>query len=179
MFPKSTQLHLTPARGALHYEICSKESCWQPRCTSPQTLALLGIYQLITALQNLVIQPSMNSLGGIGGDAWTGRFDYTLQAPVSTQFLVSFQRWRLWGLVDVVLSCVILGIALTLLGGATGPASGSDVRARPMYIAADSLCDLSPAHQRLPLAAWRGLGMDLYQFHAVGALSCGHIPGDA
>ncbi len=88
--------------------------------TFPQTLALLGIYQLITALQNLVIQPSMNSLGGIGGDAWTGRFDYTLQAPVSTQFLVSFQKWRLWGLVDVVLSCVILGIALTLLGGQLG-----------------------------------------------------------
>jgi ABC-2 type transport system permease protein len=59
----------------------------------------------------------MNSLGGIGGDAWTGRFDYTLQAPVSTQFLVSFQRWRLWSLIDVALSCVILGIALTLLGG--------------------------------------------------------------
>ncbi len=62
----------------------------------------------------------MNSLGGIGGDAWTGRFDYTLQAPVSTQFLVSFQKWRLWGLVDVVLSCVILGIALTLLGRQLG-----------------------------------------------------------
>ena len=38
MFPKSTQLYLTsegiamyecltPARGSLHYEICSKESC--------------------------------------------------------------------------------------------------------------------------------------------------------
>ncbi len=31
--------------------------------------------------------------------------------------------------------------------------------------------------QRLPLAAWCAPGMDLYQFHAVGALSCGHIPG--
>lgn len=40
--------------------------------TFPATLVLLGIYQLITALQNLLIQPSMNSLGGIGGDAWTG-----------------------------------------------------------------------------------------------------------
>lgn len=88
--------------------------------TFPQTLALLGIYQLITALQNLVIEPSMSSLGGIGGDAWTGRFDYTLQAPLPTQFLVSFQKWRLWGLVDVVLSCVILGIALALLGRQLG-----------------------------------------------------------
>ncbi len=84
--------------------------------TFAQALTLLGIYQLIMALQSLVIEPSMNSLGGIGGDAWTGRFDYTLQAPVATQFLVSFQKWRLWALIDVALSCVILGVALSLLG---------------------------------------------------------------
>jgi ABC-2 type transport system permease protein len=84
--------------------------------TFPETLTLLAIYQLITALQNLVIEPSMVSLGGIDGDAWTGRFDYTLQAPVSTQFLVSFRKWRLWSFIDVSLSLVLLCIALTLLG---------------------------------------------------------------
>jgi ABC-2 type transport system permease protein len=84
--------------------------------TFPETFTLLAIYQLITALQNLVIEPSMVSLGGIDGDAWTGRFDYTLQAPVSTQFLVSFRKWRLWSFIDVSLSLVLLCIALTLLG---------------------------------------------------------------
>lgn len=84
--------------------------------TFAATLALLGTYQFIAAIQNLIIQPSMDSLGGIGGDTWTGRFDYTLLLPVPTQFLVSFQKWRLWAFIDIALSLVVLGVALHLLG---------------------------------------------------------------
>jgi len=109
---------LTLATGILGILILFRVVSTIQGWTFPATLVLLGIYQLITALQNLIIQPSMNSLGGIGGDAWTGRFDYTLLIPVPAQFLVSFQKWRLWSFIDVTLSFIVLGIGISMLGSA-------------------------------------------------------------
>ena len=86
--------------------------------TFSQTLALLGVYLLINALRGVFIGPSMNAIGGLGGDIWTGRFDFVMLKPVKTQFLVSFRNWRLWALVDVALSLIVLGTALIRLGEA-------------------------------------------------------------
>lgn len=83
--------------------------------TFPQTLALLGVYLLVTALRDLVIGPSLSALAGIDGETWTGRFDYTLLKPVPIQFFVSVRKWRIWSFVDLTLSLFVLGIALVQL----------------------------------------------------------------
>ncbi len=86
-----------------------------------QTLALVGVYLLIGALRNLCFGPSLDALGGMDGDIWQGRFDFTLLKPASTQFLVSCRHWRIWAIVDVGLSLCILGKAIVDLGAALSP----------------------------------------------------------
>jgi ABC-2 type transport system permease protein len=80
--------------------------------TFPQTLALVGVYLFIGALRNLCFGPSLDALGGMDGDIWQGRFDFTLLKPASTQFLVSCRHWRVWAIFDLGLSFMILGKAL-------------------------------------------------------------------
>jgi len=86
--------------------------------TFPQTLALVGVYLLVGALRDVCIGPSLESLGGLGGEVFGGAFDFTLLKPLPTQFLVSFRSWRLWALGDLALSLVVLGVALARLGQA-------------------------------------------------------------
>lgn len=76
--------------------------------TFASTLALLGVYQALGALRGVVIGPSLDALAGLGGDIWTGRFDFTILRPINTQFLASFSRWRLFSLVDLLLALGIL-----------------------------------------------------------------------
>ena len=76
------------------------------------TLALLGIYLVVGALRGLFIGPSLESMAGMEGEVWTGRFDFTLLRPVSTQFLASFRHWRLFSLLDLALGMLVVGAAL-------------------------------------------------------------------
>src|SRR5512138_2727327 len=46
------------------------------------TLALLSVYLLVSALREVVIGPSLDSLAGIDGELLTGRMDFTLLRPV-------------------------------------------------------------------------------------------------
>jgi ABC-2 type transport system permease protein len=73
-----------------------------------EVLALLGIYFFIQSLKDLVIGPSLESLAGMDGDLWFGRFDFTLLKPVPTQFYVSFRNWRPWALIDMSVSIAII-----------------------------------------------------------------------
>lgn len=82
------------------------------------TLALLGVYLTLSALRGLFIEPSFDLLAGIGGELWTGKFDFTLLRPLNTQFLASFREWRLFRLIDLVLALLVLGVAVTRLGQA-------------------------------------------------------------
>ena len=84
----------------------------------PSTLALLGVYLAISALRNLFIGPSLDALAGLGGEIWTGRFDFTLLRPVDAQFLASLRHWRPFALVDLALGLGVLGAAAIKLGGA-------------------------------------------------------------
>lgn len=79
------------------------------------TLALLGIYLTVGALRNLFIGPSLEALGGMGGEVWNGTFDFSLLRPADTQFLASFRRWRPFALFDLLLGLGVLGVAATLL----------------------------------------------------------------
>ena len=82
------------------------------------TLALLGVYLTLSALRGLFIDPSLDALAGIGGELWTGKFDFTLLRPLNAQFLASFRYWRLFGLMDLLLGLIVLVAAVTQLGHA-------------------------------------------------------------
>ena len=77
----------------------------------PSTLALLGVYLTLSALRALFIGPSLDALAGLGGEIWTGRFDFTLLRPVDVQFQASFRHWRPLALIDLVLGLGVLGTA--------------------------------------------------------------------
>ncbi len=89
--------------------------------TYPQALALLGVYLLVGALRDLCIGPSLDTLGGLYGEVFEGRFDFTLLKPAPTQFLVSFRSWRPWAVADLALSLLVLGTALARLGQQLSP----------------------------------------------------------
>lgn len=82
----------------------------------PSALALLGIYLLLSALRDLFIGPSLESLAGMDGELWTGRFDFTLLKPVNVQFLVSVRQWRVFALLDLLLAIGVLATAIGLMG---------------------------------------------------------------
>lgn len=84
--------------------------------------AVLGIFLMVAALRGLVIGPSLDSLAGMDGEVWRGEFDFTLMRPVSTQFLVSVRRWRLFALFDLLLGLIVLATAVAGLGNTLTPA---------------------------------------------------------
>jgi ABC-2 type transport system permease protein len=87
----------------------------------PAALALLGIYLTLGSLRGLVIGPSLDSLAGLEGDVWTGRLDYTLIRPVSTQFLASLRRWQPLALLDLIPGLALVAIAAWQLRLTIGP----------------------------------------------------------
>ena len=72
------------------------------------TLALLGVYLIVSALRGLFIGPGFEVLAGMEGDIWSGKFDFTLLRPINTQLLVSLHKWRLYSLFDLVLGIGVL-----------------------------------------------------------------------
>ena len=86
----------------------------------PSTLALLGVFLVLSALRNLVFGPSLDSLAGLDGSIWRGTFDFTLLRPVHTQLIASFQRWRPLALLDLLLGLGVLWLAGRELGYAMG-----------------------------------------------------------
>ncbi len=79
------------------------------------TLTLLGTYLIISAIRAIVIGPSFESLAGLDGDIWTGRFDFMLLRPIPVQFLASFRRWRVLPTIDLMLGIAVVAIATTQL----------------------------------------------------------------
>lgn len=88
----------------------------------PAALALLGIYLTLGSLRSLVLGPSMDSLAGLDGDVWSGRLDYTLLQPVSTQFLASLRRWQPLALLDLLPGLALIAVASWQLRLDLGPA---------------------------------------------------------
>jgi ABC-2 type transport system permease protein len=81
----------------------------------PATLALLGVYLTVDALRGLFIGPSLDALAGLGGEIWSGQFDFALLRPVDVQFLASFRHWRPLALIDLALGLGVLGTAVVKL----------------------------------------------------------------
>ncbi len=73
-----------------------------------ETLALLGIYLIASALRNLFIGPSLDALAGMDGEVWQGTLDFTLLRPVNIQFMASLRRWRIFSLLDLLFGLGVL-----------------------------------------------------------------------
>lgn len=82
----------------------------------PATISLLGVYLVVSALRNVCLGPSLDSLAGMDGELWTGRFDFTLLRPVDVQFLASFRQWRPFALLDLAFGVIVLLRAVMLQG---------------------------------------------------------------
>ncbi|MBL6982123.1 MAG: ABC-2 family transporter protein [Anaerolineales bacterium] len=82
----------------------------------PATLAILGVYLSVGALRGLFISPSLDTLTGMDGEVWTGKFDFTLLKPVDVQFQASFRHWHPLALIDLALGLGVLYLAVSQMG---------------------------------------------------------------
>lgn len=82
-----------------------------------ELLALLGIQILMGGLIRALVQPNMLRLMD---DVRDGKLDYALTKPVDAQVLVSVRQVEVWQAVDIVSGAIVLGVALTRLGGELG-----------------------------------------------------------
>lgn len=87
---------------------------------SSSTLAVLGVYLVVSALQRLFISPSLEALAGMDGEIWTGKLDFTLLRPVDVQFQASLRYWQPFALVDLLLGLGVVGIAVSHLESPIG-----------------------------------------------------------
>jgi len=94
--------HTTELRGWSHGEL----------------LAVLGVHILMGGAIRVAIQPNMNRLMEEIRD---GTLDYALTKPEDAQLLVSLREVRTWQGVELVTGAVVLGYALTRVGGEAGP----------------------------------------------------------
>ena len=83
-----------------------------------ETMALLGVYLIVSALRGLFISPGLEALAGMDGEIWAGKFDFVLLRPLNTQIFVSLRKWRLFSLFDLFLGVGVLVTAAVNLGSA-------------------------------------------------------------
>lgn len=73
-----------------------------------ETLLVTGFFMLINGIKKFCIGPSLESISGLGGDIWTGKFDYTLLKPIPSQIYISINKWDPFAIVDILISIIIL-----------------------------------------------------------------------
>ncbi len=120
-----TFLNIAGSLGGLYVVFQNGNSLngWQYR----EAMALLGVYLLVLGLKELVIGPGLESLSGLSGELWTGSFDFTLLKPLPEQFHISFRKWNLWSIVDVIAAAVLIIVSLFSGPGINGLHDGSPV----------------------------------------------------
>ena len=82
----------------------------------PSTLAVLGVYLTLGGLRRLFIGPSLDSMAGMDGEVWSGKFDFSLLRPVDIQFQASFRYWQPLAAVDLTIGLSVIGFAVDQLG---------------------------------------------------------------
>ncbi len=85
--------------------------------SQPELLAVLGVQILLGGIAASFIIPNMFVLMF---EIAEGEFDFSIVRPVDAQVFVSTRRISFWSLVDVVLGVIVLGWALSGLGGTIG-----------------------------------------------------------
>ena len=87
--------------------------------TMPETLTVLGVYLLVQSVSGLCIAPSLDRLGGMGGEIDSGTFDYTVLRPISKQFYMSVKQWSLWQLLHIAVSIGVIVFAMNQMNAST------------------------------------------------------------
>ena len=85
-----------------------------------QILTVTGVFLLLQSVKNLFMTPSLSAVSGLGGELWTGEFDFTLLKPIPTQLYMSTKSWSLLSLPDIIISIVIIAIAVRGLDASPG-----------------------------------------------------------
>jgi ABC-2 type transport system permease protein len=88
---------------------------WQPA----ELLALVGVYQIVGGLINMVINPSMQRFME---DVRKGTLDFALTKPEDAQVMVSVRAFHIWRLTEIAMGLVVLFVALLRLGEWVGAA---------------------------------------------------------
>src|SRR3954465_11694260 len=86
--------------------------------SQPALLAVMGVHILMGGVIGSLIQPSMERLRQ---DIREGTFDFVLTKPEDVQVLSSVREIRIWQAVDVIVGLVVIGVAVSQLGGSLGP----------------------------------------------------------
>ncbi len=86
--------------------------------SADEMLALVGIYMMTGGAIGLVIEPSLERFITSVRD---GMLDFSLTKPHDAQFLISFQKFNVWRLFDVLIGLGVLLTALLRLGRTLGP----------------------------------------------------------
>ena len=109
----SVVLSLLGGMGGIYIIYANNESIrgW----TMPETLAVLGVFMLVQAISGLFINPSLNTLGGMGGELETGTFDYTMLRPISKQYYISLREWSLWQFLHIGVSIGVIAVAASMM----------------------------------------------------------------
>ncbi|MDQ6669186.1 MAG: ABC-2 family transporter protein [Chloroflexota bacterium] len=89
---------------------------------SPELLALLGAFFLLTGVLGTVVQPSLQAFID---DVRQGTLDFTLTKPPDAQVLVSIRQVDIWKLVDVGVGMGLVVVALVQLDQRVGPAQAA------------------------------------------------------
>jgi ABC-2 type transport system permease protein len=79
-----------------------------------ELVALVGVYYIMAGFIGTVVQPSMEAFLQ---DVREGTLDFTLIKPEDAQLLVSIRRISLWGVITLLLGCIVVGTALSRLPG--------------------------------------------------------------
>lgn len=110
-----TALELGVALGGLVVVFSHTDTLggWRPE----ELLVLVGVYFLVGGLIRSLIRPSMEKFME---DVRQGTLDFTLTKPADSQILVSIQRMEFWRTVDVLVGCLVIGVALSRLGSRIG-----------------------------------------------------------
>ncbi len=77
-----------------------------------ETLSVTGMFMFIHSLKNLFMGPSLSSISGLGGDLWTGKFDYILLKPIPSRIYISIKSWAPLVLIDMLISIIIIILAI-------------------------------------------------------------------
>ncbi len=85
--------------------------------TSPELLAVMGVYTMMGGLIATTINPNMQRLME---DVQQGTLDYALTKPTDSQLLVSVREVRIWQVLNILLGAGIVIVAIVQLGGHVG-----------------------------------------------------------
>ncbi len=80
------------------------------------SITVAGMFMLVQGIKNLFIGPSLSSISGLGGDLWTGNFDFILMKPISSRLYISIKNWDPISFIDIIISIIIIIISVDVSG---------------------------------------------------------------